>query len=161
MARPNAGGPETEHGLAMAGCYLSRMPPDHAAADAPPRFARLRPLWLVAAYLSLALGLIGVVLPGLPTVPFVLLASYCAARGSRRLHDWLRGHPRFGKMICEWEEHGAVSRRAKWLASTMMAVCSALMWLSPSPFWAWATGSGIMLCVAVWLWFRPEPPPQG
>lgn len=136
------------------------MPSDHADDDLPPRFARLRPLWLAAAYASLALGAIGVVVPGLPTVPFVLLASYCAARGSRKLHDWLRAHPRFGKMICEWEEHGAVSRRAKWLASVMMAVCSVLMWFTPSPFWAWAMGSGIMLCVAAWLWFRPEPPAQ-
>ena len=143
----------------MVGCYRVRMLPDHAADDSPPRFARLRPLWLVAAYVFLALGVMGVALPGLPTVPFVLLASYCAARGSRKLHAWLRGHPHFGRMICEWEEHGAVSRRAKWLASTMMLLCSVLMWFTPSPFWAWAMGSAIMLCVAVWLWFRPELPP--
>lgn len=143
----------------MAGCYRVRMPPDHAADNLPPRFARLRPLWLAAAYVALALGAIGVVLPGLPTVPFVLLASYCAARGSRKLHDWLHGHPRFGRMICEWEEHGAVSRRAKWMASAMMAACSVLTWFTPSPLWAWALGSTIMLCVAAWLWFRPELPP--
>lgn len=117
--------------------------------------------WLVAAYAALALGLIGVVVPGLPTVPFVLLASFCAARGSRRLHDWLLAHPYFGAMIRAWEEHGAVSRRAKWLATLMMAACSLLMGLTPAPFWAWALGTGIMSCVALWLWCRPEPPRPG
>ena len=140
------------------GCYLSCMSSDRATCVDPVRPARLRWLWLVAAYAALVLGLIGVVIPGLPTVPFILLASFCAARGSHRLHQWLRGHPRFGRMICEWEEHGAVSRRAKWLASMMMAACSVLMWFTPSPLWAWATGSAIMLCVAIWLWLRPEPP---
>ena len=144
----------------VAGIVLS-MSQDQPPVDVPPRSARLRPLWLAAAYLSLALGLIGVVLPGLPTVPFVLLASCCAARGSRKLHASLRSHPRFGKMICEWEEHGTVNRRAKWLATTMMAACSVLMWFSPLPMWVWVAGSGIMLCVAVWLWFRPEPSSEG
>lgn len=117
----------------------------------------LRFFWMASAYISLALGLIGVVLPGLPTVPFILLASFCAARGSRRLHNWLHSHRHFGPMLVEWETHGAISRRAKWLASIMMVLCSALMWLSPSPFWAWAIGSSIMLVVGIWLWFRPEP----
>lgn len=121
---------------------------------APGRFAWL---WLLAAYLSLGLGIVGVILPGLPTVPFILLASWCAARGSRRLHAWLRRHRTFGPMIRDWEANGAVSRRAKWLATVMMAIASLLMWLSPAPAWAWALGSTTMLVVACWLWLRPEP----
>lgn len=112
--------------------------------------------WLTLAYLTLALGIVGIVLPGLPTVPFILAASFCAARGSRRLHVWMRRHRRFGPMIRNWEDRGVISRRAKWLASAMMAVCSLVMGLSPSPFWAWATGSAIMLGVGIWLWLRPE-----
>lgn len=113
-------------------------------------------LWLALAYLSLGLGIIGIMLPGLPTVPFILAASFCAARGSRKLHVWMRRHRQFGPMIRNWEDRGAISRRAKWLATAMMALCSLVMGLSPSPFWAWATGSAIMLAVAIWLWLRPE-----
>ena len=51
--------------------------------------------------------------PGLPTVPFVLLAAFAAARGSQRLHGWLLAHRQFGPMIRDWQAHGAVSRRAK------------------------------------------------
>lgn len=123
-----------------------------------PRY--LRWLWLGGAYLALTLGVIGVILPGLPTVPFILLASYCAARGSRRLHDWLQAHRTFGPMIRDWEANGAVSRRAKWLATVMMAVCSLLMWLSPARWWMWAVGTSIMVVVGTWLWLRPEPEPM-
>ena len=131
-----------------------RSPPTKEA----PRY--LRWLWLSAAYVSLALGIIGIALPGLPTVPFILLASYCAARGSRRLHLWLREHSRFGPMIRDWENGGAVSRRAKWFATITMVICSGLMWLSPAPFVAWISGTSIMMIVGTWLWFRPEPPIQ-
>ncbi len=118
----------------------------------------VRWLWLAAAWVALGLGALGVLLPGLPTVPFILLASFCAARGSRRLHGWLLAHHTFGPMIRDWERHGAVSRRAKRLALGMMALCSLLMWLSPARLWMWATGTGIMAVVGVWLWQRPEPP---
>lgn len=117
----------------------------------------VRAAWLMAAWLALALAVAGVVLPGLPTVPFVLLASWCAVRGSPRLHRWLVGHPRFGPMILEWERNGAVSRRAKRTAVVMMLLASVVMGLSPAPFWAWLLASAIMLVVGTWLWRRPEP----
>ena len=46
-------------------------------------------LWWLLAYASLGIGIVGIVVPGLPTVPFVLLAAFAAARGSQRLHAWL------------------------------------------------------------------------
>ena len=117
----------------------------------------VRAAWLLAAWVALALAIAGIALPGLPTVPFVLLASWCAMRGSPRLHRWLLTHPRFGPMIVEWERNGAVSRRAKRTAVIMMAVASGLMWLSPAPLWAWVLASTTMLVVGTWLWRRPEP----
>ena len=48
----------------------------------------MRWAWWLLAWASLALGVVGVVVPGLPTVPFVLLSAYAAARGSARLHAW-------------------------------------------------------------------------
>ena len=120
---------------------------------------RWRWAWWLLAYVSLGLGLIGVALPGLPTVPFVLLAAFAAARGSSRLHRWLLAHRRFGPMIHSWQAYGAVSRRAKWLATTMMAASAGLMFLTAPAWWMAATGSAIMAVVATWLWLRPEPPP--
>src|SRR3546814_20051788 len=67
---------------------------------------RFRWAWWLLAYASLGLGLVGVVVPGLPTVPFVLLSAYAAARGSERLHRWLLAHRVFGPMIVDWQVHG-------------------------------------------------------
>jgi uncharacterized membrane protein YbaN (DUF454 family) len=114
-------------------------------------------LWWLLAYASLALGLIGIVVPGLPTVPFVLLAAFAAARGSQRLRDWLLAHRHFGPMIRDWEAHGAVSRRAKRLATLMMAACAVVMFLTAPEAWMAATGTAVMAVVAAWLWRRPEP----
>ena len=113
--------------------------------------------WWLLAYASLGLGLVGIVLPGLPTVPFVLLAAFAAARGSQRLHAWLLAHRQFGPVISDWEAQGAVSRRAKRLATLMMAACAVIMFLTAPAVWMAATGTAIMAVVAAWLWRRPEP----
>lgn len=129
--------------------------PARTAATTAPR--RTRWLWWLLAYASLLLGLIGVVVPGLPTVPFVLLSAFAAARGSQRLHAWLLAHRQFGPMIRDWQAEGAVSRRAKWLATTMMGACAGIMFLTAPKWWMAASGTAIMAVVATWLWFRPEP----
>ena len=121
---------------------------------------RWRWAWWLLAYASLGLGLIGIALPGLPTVPFVLLAAFAAARGSMQLHRWLLAHRRFGPMIHSWQAYGAVSRSAKWLATLMMAASAALMFMTAPAWWMAAGGSAIMAVVATWLWRRPEPPPR-
>ena len=119
--------------------------------------ARFRWAWWLLAYLSLGLGIIGIVVPGLPTVPFVLLSAYAAARGSQRLHARLLAHHRFGPMIRDWQANGAVSRGAKWLATGMMAAAAAVMFLTAPRWWMAATGTAIMAVVDAWLWSRPEP----
>lgn len=125
----------------------------------PPVPTRLRWAWWLLAYGSLGLGLVGIVVPGLPTVPFVLLAAFAAARGSQRLHRWLLAHRRFGPMIGDWQCHGAVARRSKWFAVTTMAVCAAILFLTAPRLWMAAIGTAVMAAVAIWLWSRPEPPP--
>ena len=135
---------------------------NHASASGPAPGGgngnkRFRWAWWLLAYASLGLGLIGILVPGLPTVPFVLLAAFAAARGSERLHRRLLAHPQFGPMIRDWQAQGAVSRRAKWLATSMMSACAAIMFLLAPQTWMAATGTSIMALVALWLWRRPEP----
>ena len=120
--------------------------------------SRFRWAWWLLAYLSLGLGLVGIVVPGLPTVPFVLLAAFAAARGSQRLHGSLLAHAQFGPMIRDWQSFGAVSRRAKILAVTMMAACAALLFVTAPRPWMAIAGTAIMAIVGAWLWTRPEPP---
>ncbi|MFG6461043.1 YbaN family protein [Roseateles sp. DXS20W] len=115
-----------------------------------------RLLWRALAVLSIALGLVGIVLPGLPTVPFLLLAAWAGSHGWPALEQWLLAHPRFGPPIRRWREHGAVPRRAKWLASLMMTVSAAVLLLSSAPLPVQIAVPALMACVAAWLWRRPD-----
>ncbi len=117
--------------------------------------------WLLkgVAVTSLALGIIGAFLPVMPTVPFVLLAAWAAARSSPRMNHWLENHPQMGPMIVDWRNGGVVRRRAKWMASIMMAGGAVSMALLVRPWWLPAIGIGIMTTVGIWLWLRPEQPP--
>lgn len=108
------------------------------------------------ALLFLALALIGVVLPGLPTVPFLLAAAWAASHGWPRLEAWMLRHPRWGPPIRAWREHGAISRRAKVIACTMMAGSVVVMWLLGAPTWGKIGMPVVLLGVGVWMWRRPE-----
>lgn len=127
----------------------------------PPARRSLRWLWLLLAYAALGLAALGIVLPGLPTTPFVLLAAFAAARGSRRLHDRLHAHRHFGPLIRDWDRYRAVSRAAKRNALAAMALCALLVVLTAPRWWMAALAAGSMALVAAWLWRRPEPPQAG
>lgn len=120
------------------------------------RQAAARLLWRALALLSVALGLVGVVLPGLPTVPFLLLAAWAAGKGWPALEAWLLNHPSYGASIRRWRDHGAVPRRAKWAASLMMAASAVMLALTPLPLAAKLAIPALMAGVAIWLWRRPE-----
>lgn len=115
-------------------------------------------LWLLAGFLSLGLGVVGIVTPLLPTVPLVLLAAWCFSKGSARWEAWLLAHPRFGPMVREWRLRRAVPRRAKHLAWIMMSLsCTMALWRAP--LWAALLACLICLAVATWLWRLPDAPP--
>lgn len=119
----------------------------------------VRGLYMALAVLSLATGIVGIFLPGLPTTVFILIAGWAAARSSTRLHAWLWNHRLFGSMLRDWAQGGCVSRRAKWSATLTMALCALMLWVLSVPWWARAFAITNMVCVLTWLWFRPEPPP--
>ena len=113
-------------------------------------------LWRALALLSLALAFVGIVLPVLPTVPFLLLAAWAASKGWPALERWLLNHAHFGSHIRGWRERGAVSRRAKWLASVTMAASAAMLALTPLHLAVKIAVPSLMLAIAIWLWRRPE-----
>ena len=113
-------------------------------------------LWRTLAASCVALGIVGVFVPGLPTVPFLLVAAWAGGHGWPQLEAWLLGHPRHGAAIRRWRDHRAVPRRAKWLASATMVASAALIGLSAAPAALKIGLPLLMLAVAVWLWRRPE-----
>jgi len=96
----------------------------------------VRVLILGCGALALLLAAIGVVLPGLPTTPFVLVAGACFVRASPRAHAWLLASRIFGPALREWEAHHTIPRRAKIIALLMMAtsVSVSLWYFSGRPW---------------------------
>lgn len=130
------------------------MPVAPPSPSVPKASARLRRgLLLLAGFISLVLAGLGVVLPGLPTTPFVLLAAACFAKGSPRWHAWLLNHRWMGPMVRDWESNRSLPRRVKVLAITMMVSMVGLsVWqLSGKP---WVQGAialaGLVGVVVVW-----------
>lgn len=116
-----------------------------------------RLFWRVLALVLVALGLLGVFLPVLPTVPFLLAAAWAGGRGWPALEHWLLEHPRYGESIRRWRQGGAVSRRAKWAASWMMIFSAALLLVTNAPIVVKVAAPLLMAVIAIWLWKRPEP----
>ena len=115
----------------------------------------MRLVWLLFGGLSLALGAIGAFLPLLPTVPFVLLAAFCFARGHPPFEAWLLNHPAFGPPIADWRARGAISRRGKRAALLAFGASAVLgLFLLPMP-WA-ALPALVALAGGSWVWSRPE-----
>lgn len=112
---------------------------------------------LLLAYLFLALAIIGIALPGLPTVPFLLLAAWFSARGSERLHRWLYAHPQFARVLIDWEQQGAVSLRSKVMAVGLLCVSWGIMFWRIDHFWLLGSLALLFIAVATFLLTRPEP----
>lgn len=111
---------------------------------------------------AVALGIVGVFLPVLPTTPFLLVAAACFARASPSLYRRLAGSKTFGPGIREWRRHRSIPWRAKLLAIVLMSVSiaiSATLFVEP---W-WGRGALVAVGVAVGAWLyripsRDRPP---
>ncbi len=117
-----------------------------------------RLLIMCVGWISLIAGIIGIVLPLLPTTPFVLLSAYCFSKSSPRLHHWLLNQPRLGPMIRNWEQNGSISQNAK-VAATVLIIGlmgSSLVWLTMP-----AIIKGCLTCIGIavltFIWTRPTP----
>lgn len=120
--------------------------------------SRLRHLpALILAYLFLILAIIGVVVPGLPTVPFLLLSAWFAATGSKHLHRWLYAHPHLGKLLIDWEQQRAVSRSSKFIAVIMLMASWSIMYVRIDNAWLMAALTILFVTIIAFLVSRPEP----
>lgn len=106
----------------------------------------------------LMLGVIGIVTPVLPTVPFLILAAWCFGKSSPRAEAWMLNHPRFGPSLRRWREEKAIPRRAKLMAVTGMTIGYAIFWAQVRPGWMLATAIAVlMLGSTIYVVSRPEP----
>lgn len=113
---------------------------------------------LAAGWLLFALGVVGIVLPVLPTTIFWIGAVWFWSRSSPHLTERILSHPRFGRPVLLFIEHGKIARQGKLMATGGMALGFFLLQLVAKPAWPASLGVGLtLILVATWLWFRPEP----
>lgn len=124
-----------------------------------PALIMLRPVLFAAGFLCLVLGVIGTLVPLLPTTPFLLLAAWCFARSSEKWSRWLLEHKTIGPVLSHWSERGAIRLRVKWIATVMLAVLLGhQLAFAEHSFWVdvavGCTGAGVI----PFLWTRPSGP---
>ncbi|WGV99473.1 YbaN family protein [Vibrio sp. YMD68] len=105
--------------------------------------------------LSLFLGLLGILLPLLPTTPFVLLASACFMRSSPRFHQWLHGHPTLGPILTHWHQHRGVTLKVKQRGAVMIVLSfSFSIWVIPH---VWLNAALLIFMFVLLAWFIRLP----
>ncbi|MBX9584560.1 MAG: YbaN family protein [Gemmataceae bacterium] len=142
--------------------------PDATAAPSAATGLR-RWLYLSAGLGCVGLAYLGAVLPGLPTTPWVLLASYCFGRSSPRLQRWVRRSPVFGRLVRDWEDHRGIRRPVKAVAVLMVVlVVSLSLTFRALPVWVKgviagfaAVGVGVILFVVPTVRDGRDDPPGG
>ncbi len=110
---------------------------------------------LVLAAISFGGSLVGIVLPGIPTTPFLLLTSYFLLRSSQRLHDRLLASRIFGDLLTNWQQHRSIRRstRTKAIGLTLAVVLMGIYLSNPDPvlLLAMLVGSAIGILIILSL----------
>jgi uncharacterized membrane protein YbaN (DUF454 family) len=123
--------------------------------------ALVRGVWLVLGLICVGLGIIGALLPLMPTTVFLILAAGCFARSSPRLEAWLLNHKRFGPTLRAWRANGAIPRKAKIAACAGIALGYLLFVVGAHPKLMLELIVGaLMAACALFIVTRPAPPTQ-
>ena len=106
-----------------------------------------RLLFFILGSIFVALATIGVLLPLLPTTPFLLLAAACYARSSSRFHTWLLANRIFGPTIRQWQESRSIALWTKFIAIFMLVATLGSSVIFFVPLWPVK-----LLLIAVGIW---------
>jgi len=122
----------------------------------------VRGVLITAGMLCVALGVIGIFVPLLPTTPFMLLAAACFARSSRRFHDWLLANRTFGPLIHEWQRYRSIPFSTKITAIVLMTITLGIsVVFFVEPLWLKFMLALLGLVLALWLYRIPSRPTGG
>lgn len=115
-----------------------------------------RTLWFILGILSVGMAYVGVVVPGIPYSTFVVLAAYCFAKSSPKMHSWLYSHKLFGPFLIGWSEKRIFPQKLKYFMLVTMSSSLAMMWFTTHNIKAIIWTGGFMILVAIWAWRYPR-----
>ncbi|HEY5933930.1 MAG TPA: YbaN family protein [Kofleriaceae bacterium] len=123
----------------------------------PSRVARY--VYVAIGLLFVGLGTLGVVLPVVPTTPFLLISLWAFARSSQRLEAWLLAHRLFGPRLVEWKKHRVIPWSVKLTAwGSMIASLTLMIVTGRSPI-AIIGAAAVMAIGATYVASKPSKPP--
>ncbi|MBN8520271.1 MAG: YbaN family protein [Alphaproteobacteria bacterium] len=111
---------------------------------------------IISGIFSLILGIAGILLPLLPTTPFLLLSAFCFARSSKKLHDWLLDHPSFGQAIKDWRDNGSISKRNKIFAMVVILFTILMSVIFEVPSAVLLIQAAVLGIVSLFILTRPQ-----
>ena len=114
---------------------------------------------LVCGWSNVVLGVIGALVPGMPTTVFLIVAFWAFTRSSPRMRGWLYNHPRYGATLQAWDRHRVIPPRAKCLAMVMMTVSLAIIAIVATGWTLPVAVGGIMFAVSAFILTRPSHAP--
>jgi len=115
---------------------------------------------LLTGLAAVVVGAVGVVVPLLPTTPFLLVAAFAFARSSERLNNWLREHRSFGPLINNWHRDGSIDHKTKRTAIIVIVATPVITWLLDAPLWILACQLLVLSAAAIFILTRPSPTEQ-
>lgn len=118
-----------------------------------------RIFYLIIGWFFTGLGFVGVFLPILPTTPFLLVAVWAFSKSSPKLKRWLFAHPKFGPHLHHWFKEGAIDRKAKILALSMMGLTMGFSMILSTNIYLIGVLGLIMSATATFIVTRPSPSP--
>jgi uncharacterized protein len=120
-----------------------------------------RLIYLGIGWLSLGMAVAGIILPILPTTPFLLVAVWAFGKSSPELAEKIRNHRVFGPPVRDWQDHGVITRKAKSLAIAVMALMGGWLWFFGNlPVWLTLLIIAVMVGAGVYVGSRPSAPGQ-
>jgi uncharacterized protein len=121
----------------------------------------LRLFYLGLGWLCVGLGVIGIIMPILPTTPFLLVAVWAFSRSSPELAEKLRNHKYAGPYIRDWQDHGVIPPKAKVLAIVMMSAMGVYVaGFSVVPGWVALLVCAALMAIGIYILTRPGAAPK-
>lgn len=115
--------------------------------------------YFALGWLCIILGTLGIILPLLPTTPFILVAAFAFSKSSERFHLWLLQHKIFGPLIQDWQTNGVIRLRVKLLATfSIVVMLSTSFYFMSVPNAVIIGICAVVACVLVFIWSRPTEP---